>query len=179
MEAEEGDKCRGLVSHSGAPLSSQELVVPRTMSLTYHDGDPGKHDGGNQLPDPAWEGRQRTRREHGGNPIAHTSQSIPGCLLSHQSSSSPLAQLRQPPASCRRTRLPMPQLPPASACRLLAGERKPNSPSPKQRRKVTLPRGWRREGVPTGRTTLSHMRPRSSSSPCGSQHLLWDKSLRG
>lgn len=79
--------------HWGTPLAAGAGGA-QDQSLTYHDGDPGKHDGGNQLPDPAWEGRQRTWREHGGDPIAYTSQSIPGCLLGHQPSSSPLAQPR-------------------------------------------------------------------------------------
>lgn len=57
----------------GHPFGNWELLVPRTTSLTYHDGDPGKHDGGNQLPDPAGEGRRRARREHGGDAIAQTS----------------------------------------------------------------------------------------------------------
>lgn len=38
----------------GIPLvECQELVLAKTASLTHHDGDTRKHDGGNQLPDPA------------------------------------------------------------------------------------------------------------------------------
>lgn len=52
--------------------------VPRTTSVTYHDGNSGKHDGRHQLPDPAREGRQSTRREHRDSPIAWASCTIPG-----------------------------------------------------------------------------------------------------
>lgn len=84
----------------------QELVVPRTAALTYHDSHPGKHDGGNQLPDPAQEGKQRAQSEHRGEPVAPASQCVPSCPCGYYPLSSLLTQLRQLWVFCMKTWFP-------------------------------------------------------------------------
>lgn len=159
----------------GHPFGSQELDLARTTSLTHHDGNSREHDGGNQLPDPAWEGRQRTQHELGGDRPHHS------YFTEHFWLPAPSSAFILPPHTSETARNPPWKdsafhmlLAPASTCgpallvrqsQTLLTQAKEGSDPAKR-----LVQGR----VPTGHTTLSHSKtgaPPISHSPCSSLHM--------
>lgn len=118
------------------------------------------------------EREDRVQCEHRSDPITHTSQSmfLAACLgISLHPPPSHNPNRHKPPVG----RLATPRPPQSSSLSMqtsLAGEAEPKSPTPKQRREVTLPRGWHRAGGPH---KMHHPVTHETRSSSSSVQLLW------